>query len=132
MKKVLFAFLLGLTVVSSIIDLATPVSAQDEEPKPKKPEGEWSKEVDFGLQEGGFAPPSCFIRDANFEISIGRLADLKFRKLAAKILPLQFDSFHARARRPLTAPGHEFFKPIGWSFRQDFDWAIRTIHDPAG
>jgi hypothetical protein len=40
MKKVLFAFLLGLTVVSSIIDLATPVSAQDEEPKPRKPEGE--------------------------------------------------------------------------------------------
>jgi hypothetical protein len=32
--------LLGLTVVSSVIDLATPVSAQDEEPKPKKPEGE--------------------------------------------------------------------------------------------
>ncbi len=40
MKKLFFAFLLGLTVVSSMIDLATPVSAQDEEPKPKKPEGE--------------------------------------------------------------------------------------------
>jgi hypothetical protein len=40
MKKMLFAFLLGLTVVSSIVDLATPVSAQDEDPKPKKPEGE--------------------------------------------------------------------------------------------
>ena len=40
MKKLLYAFLLGLTVVSSVIDLATPVSAQDEEPKPKKPEGE--------------------------------------------------------------------------------------------
>jgi hypothetical protein len=40
MKKVLFAFLLGLTAVSSIIDLATPVSAPDEEPKPRKPEGE--------------------------------------------------------------------------------------------
>jgi len=40
MKRVLFAFLLGLTVMSSIVDLATPVSAQDEEPKPKKPEGE--------------------------------------------------------------------------------------------
>lgn len=40
MKKLLFAFLLGLTVVSSVIDLATPVSAQDEEPKPPKPEGD--------------------------------------------------------------------------------------------
>jgi hypothetical protein len=40
MKKLLFAFLLGLTVVSSIVDLATPVSAQDEDPKPRKPEGE--------------------------------------------------------------------------------------------
>ena len=40
MKKLFFAFFLGLTVVSSMIDLATPVSAQDEEPKPKKPEGE--------------------------------------------------------------------------------------------
>ena len=40
MKRLLFAFLLGLTVVSSVIDLATPVSAQDEEPKPKKPDGE--------------------------------------------------------------------------------------------
>ena len=40
MKKLLYAFLLGLTVVSSVIDLAKPVSAQDEEPKPKKPEGE--------------------------------------------------------------------------------------------
>ena len=40
MKKLLFALLLGVTVVSSIIDLATPVSAQDEEPKPRKPEGD--------------------------------------------------------------------------------------------
>ena len=40
MKKLLYAFLLGLTVVSSVIDLATQVSAQEEEPKPKKPEGE--------------------------------------------------------------------------------------------
>jgi hypothetical protein len=40
MKKLLFAFLLGVTVVSSIVDLATPVSAQEEDPKPKKPEGE--------------------------------------------------------------------------------------------
>ena len=40
MKKILFALLLGLTVVSSIVDLAMPVSAHDEEPKPKQPEGE--------------------------------------------------------------------------------------------
>ena len=40
MKKILFAFLLGVTVVSSIVDLATTVSAQEEDPKPKKPEGE--------------------------------------------------------------------------------------------
>jgi hypothetical protein len=40
MKKLLFAFLLGVTVVSSIVDLAVPVSAQEEDPKPKKPEGE--------------------------------------------------------------------------------------------
>jgi len=40
MKKLLFAFLLGVTVVSSIVDLATPVSGQEEDPKPKEPEGE--------------------------------------------------------------------------------------------
>jgi hypothetical protein len=40
MKKLLFALLLGMTVVSSIIDLATPVSAQEEDPKPKKPDGD--------------------------------------------------------------------------------------------
>ena len=40
MKKILCALLLGVTVVSSMIDLATPVSAQEEDPKPKKPEGE--------------------------------------------------------------------------------------------
>ena len=40
MKKLLFALLLGVTVVSSIVDLATPVSAQDEDPKPKKPEAD--------------------------------------------------------------------------------------------
>ena len=40
MKKLLFALLLGVTVVSSIVDLATPVNAQDEDPKPKKPEGD--------------------------------------------------------------------------------------------
>ena len=40
MKKLLFALLLGVTVVSSIVDLAMPVSAQDEEPKPRKPEGD--------------------------------------------------------------------------------------------
>jgi hypothetical protein len=38
MKKLLLALLLGVTVVSSIVDLAAPVSAQDEEPKPRKPE----------------------------------------------------------------------------------------------
>ena len=41
MKKLLLAILLGLAAVSSMIDLSTPVSyAQDEEPKPRKPEGE--------------------------------------------------------------------------------------------
>jgi hypothetical protein len=40
MKKLLFALLLGVTVVSSMIDLAAPVSAQEEEPKPRKPEGD--------------------------------------------------------------------------------------------
>jgi len=40
MKKFLFALLLGVSGVSSLIDLATPVSAQEEDPKPKKPEGE--------------------------------------------------------------------------------------------
>lgn len=44
MKKMLFAVLLGLAVVSSIVNVSVPMShAQDappEEPKPEKPGGE--------------------------------------------------------------------------------------------
>ena len=70
-----------------------------------------------GGKKGGFVPPFCHF--AGHLVSIKRLLDSKFIKLATKVLSLQIHFVDSSSRRSLPAPGDEFFDTFGSPFGDD-------------